>query len=212
MFSKITRQRLDTFLKHHATTGKVLNVGAGKAGGNYLDFFPNQVSVDVDKNRQPDVIGDIRSLPFDEGSFDTIICTEVLEHVPEPEKAVNELYRVLSKNGKLVLTTRFVYPLHDAPHDYYRYTKYSLRRLFKDWTDVSITPESKSFSTIAILLQRICFQSSLRFGKATKFVLFVIASVVVKLDFLIVSEYGDIKKSSPETEIMSTGYYVVAKK
>jgi SAM-dependent methyltransferase len=212
MFSKITRQRLDAFLRQHATTGKVLNVGAGKAGGNYLELFPNQVSVDIDPQRQPDVIGDIRALPFGEGAFDTIICTEVLEHVPEPEKAVNELYRVLSKNGTLVLTTRFVYPLHDAPHDYYRYTKYSLERLFNRWAKVSITPESKSFSTIAILLQRICFQSSLRFGKVTKFILFVTAHIVSKLDFLIVAEYGDIKKSSPESEIMSTGYYVVAKK
>src|ERR1035437_2285963 len=155
MFSKITRQRLDAFLKQHATTEEVLNVGSGKAGGNYLELFPNQITVDIDAKRQPDVVGDIRNLPFKDNSFSVIICTEVLEHVPEPEKAINELYRVLTKSGKLVLTTRFVYPLHDIPHDYYRYTKYGLKRFFHNWSEVIILPESKSFSTIAILLQRI---------------------------------------------------------
>jgi SAM-dependent methyltransferase len=214
MFSKIVRQRLDVFLKFHATADKILNVGAGRdiEGGNYINLFPNQISVDIDENRKPDVIGDIRNLPFADGEFGTVLCTEVLEHVPEPEKAVRELYRVTKKGGKLILTTRFVYPIHDAPHDYYRYTKYNLARLFADWTEVDIIPESKSFSTIAILLQRICFQSRLRFNKPTKLIIFLIAKFLARLDFLIMAEYADIKKSAKESEIMSTGYYVVAKK
>ncbi len=210
MFRKITRDNLDMFLKDYATNAKVLDVGSG--GSSYGRFFPNRLTVDIDPARQPDIVADASSLPFKDGEFEVILCTEVLEHVKNPFEIEKEFYRVLKSGGRLILTTRFVYPIHDSPHDYWRYTKYGLKELFKRWRFVELKDESSNFSAIAILLQRMGFQSTLRFNLLAKFVIFMIAWIINKLNFLTVKEYGDIKKQTIEKNILSTGYYIVVEK
>lgn len=63
-------------------------------------------------------------------SYDTVLCSEVLEHLPRPESALHEFHRVLKSDGKLVLTVPFLSRLHEEPHDYFRYTVHGLRELF----------------------------------------------------------------------------------
>ncbi|MBI2994534.1 MAG: methyltransferase domain-containing protein [Gammaproteobacteria bacterium] len=67
-------------------------------------------------------------LPFDAGSFDTIILSDVLEHVPEPVRLWSEMARILAPGGKLIMNVPFYYCVHETPHDYYRYTEHALRR------------------------------------------------------------------------------------
>lgn len=76
-----------------------------------------------------DVWGSAESLPFAGASFDTILCTEVLEHVREPERVLAECCRVLRPGGWLFLTTPFFNPLHELPWDFYRYTPFALQAL-----------------------------------------------------------------------------------
>src|SRR5262249_32402332 len=71
-------------------------------------------------------------LPFADATFERVLCVEVLEHLHDPALAVAEMRRVLAPGGLLLLTTRFAYPLHDEPHDYFRYTVHGLRHLFRD--------------------------------------------------------------------------------
>lgn len=210
MFKKITRGNLDLFLKKHASDKKVLDVGSG--GSSYGRFFPNRLSVDIDPERKPDIVADAGNLPFDDNEFEMILCTEMLEHVKNPFDVEKEFYRVLRPGGRLILTTRFVYPIHDSPHDYWRYTKYGLRQLFKNWKFVELKEESANFSAVAILLQRIGFQSRLRFNVGVKFVIFMLAWIINKLNFLTVVEFGDIKKQTIESNILTTGYYIVVEK
>ncbi len=209
-FKKITRGNLDSFLSKYASDKKILDIGAG--GSGYHKFFPNRLSVDIDPERKPDVVGDAQKLPFTDSQFEMILCTEVLEHVRNPKAAMDEMFRVLKPGGIVVLTTRFVYPIHDAPHDFWRYTKYALQHLFRNFQILEIVPESKSFTAIAILLQRLAFQGRFRMDKLVKVILFGLAWIIKHFDGLIVREYSDIKKSSIETDIMTTGYYVAAKK
>lgn len=77
---------------------------------------------------RPDVFGDARCLPFLEGSISAIACYEVLEHVPDPESALAEMARVLAPGGVAELTMPFLYPVHDAPYDYQRWTIHGWRR------------------------------------------------------------------------------------
>lgn len=209
---KITRKHLRPFLGKYSTSEKVLEIGGGRVEGNhsYGDIFPNRHTFDIDPQRKPDTVGDAHKLPFDDNSFSFILCTEVFEHLHSPWIVVEEMQRVLKPGGKLILTTRFVYPIHDAPHDYYRYTKYGLQRLFQEWNIIELTPETKTFSTIAALLQRIIFQSDLKGGKLTKAAVYMFTLLFDRLNVLIKSEYGDIKKTSTEEQILTTGYYLAA--
>ena len=76
---------------------------------------------------RPDCYGDGRALPFADNSFDIVIIKDVLEHISEPWLAFKEISRVLKDGGMLLVTVPFLYPLHDAPYDYHRFTIYSLR-------------------------------------------------------------------------------------
>lgn len=69
-----------------------------------------------------------RMLPFEDSEFDTVLLTDVLEHIPEPLHAMTEIARVLRPGGKLILSVPFFYWIHEEPHDYYRYTKFALER------------------------------------------------------------------------------------
>lgn len=68
-------------------------------------------------------------LPFADGSYDHAAAFEVLEHHPEPALALRELARVIRPGGYLYLSWPFIFPLHEEPHDFYRYTHFALTRL-----------------------------------------------------------------------------------
>jgi len=207
---KITRRNLEKFLSKYATNERVLDLGSG--GSSYNTFFPNRIMVDIDSARNPDIVADAHNLPFKDEEFKFILCTEMLEHTKDPKQVERELYRITAPGGTLLLTTRFVYPIHDAPHDYWRFTKYGLKEIFKKWEVVELRGETDSFSTIAALLQRISFQSILKFNKVSKFLLLIMILIFDRLNYFLSFEYGDIKRTYKEKQIMPTGYYIVCKK
>jgi SAM-dependent methyltransferase len=70
-------------------------------------------------------------LPFENEKFDTIILSDVLEHISRPQLLICEMSRILVKNGKIIMNVPFIYNLHEIPHDYYRYTEYGLKFLIE---------------------------------------------------------------------------------
>lgn len=90
---------------------------------------------------QPDIFADASSLPLADNSVDTVVLLAVAEHLRYPQAALSEISRVLRSNGKLLLTMPFLYPVHDAPNDYQRYTIYGLRR---EISEAGLVPESLS--------------------------------------------------------------------
>ena len=103
---KLTRISMDKFLATQATDARVLEIGV-PGGAGYGHFFPNHTTLDIDPARKPDLVGDIYHLPFPDGSFPVVVMIEVLEHLQEPARALEEVARVLKPGGKLILTTRF---------------------------------------------------------------------------------------------------------
>lgn len=76
-----------------------------------------------------DVIGDLAVLPFADATFDVVLCLEVLEHVREPQRVLEELHRTLRAGGRLYFSVPMSWHQHQKPYDYYRYTSFGLRYL-----------------------------------------------------------------------------------
>jgi SAM-dependent methyltransferase len=79
-------------------------------------------------NAQPDVFADASLLPLPDATFDTVVLLEVMEHLQRPRQALHEAARVVRPQGKVLLSMPFLYPIHDAPHDYQRLTLHGLIR------------------------------------------------------------------------------------
>jgi SAM-dependent methyltransferase len=112
--------------------GKVLDIGAGRLAYKkmLLQYCDEYKSVDFRKtNDKLDYVADAQDMKkvIKDNQFDTVFCSQVLEHVPEPQKAINEMYRVLKKGGHAILSVPFLGYLHNEPHDFFRYTKHSLK-------------------------------------------------------------------------------------
>ena len=121
------------------TKGKLLDLGCGEVPlyQAYKDQITDSICVDwrntQHQNPHLDFECDLSEpLPFRNGEFDTIILSDVLEHLPQPEKLWKEISRILAKGGRLIMNVPFYYWLHEQPHDYYRYTEYALRRFVRD--------------------------------------------------------------------------------
>lgn len=102
----------------------------------------------------PDLTWDGRSIPLADASIDTAMATEVLEHCPDPEGVISEIFRVLKPNGTFFFTVPFVWPLHEVPHDYFRYTPYGLESLLKraGFSNVEVSPLGGWDATLAQVL------------------------------------------------------------
>ena len=129
----------DINLRKHAK-GKLLDLGCGNVPlyAAYKDYVTENICVDwgntLHKNEHLDYELDlISTLPFNDGEFDTIILSDVLEHVPVPEQLWKEMARILSCNGKIIMNVPFYYWIHEHPHDYYRYTEFALRRFVETY-------------------------------------------------------------------------------
>ncbi len=114
----------------HYARGRLLDLGCGDQP--YRSVFKHvdrYIGLDTPSNGKVHVYGDGMKLPFRNGVFDTVLCNEVLEHVPEPAQLMAEVARVLRPGGILLLTAPQTWGLHLEPRDFYRYTKYGLRYL-----------------------------------------------------------------------------------
>jgi SAM-dependent methyltransferase len=114
--------------------GRLLDLGCGKVPlyAAYAPLVSEVTCVDWVPGEYIDLTCDLsQPLPFASARFDTIILSDVLEHVPEPELLWREMTRVLAPQGKVVMNVPFYYSVHAHPHDYYRYTNFALERFAK---------------------------------------------------------------------------------
>lgn len=134
--------------------GRLLDLGAGSKpyAPLYESYFPDCTSVDVPHSphdtQSVDVMAWAHDLPFGDESFDVVLCTEVLEHCPDPPAVMREVSRVLRPGGRAFVTTPFMIPLHEMPYDYYRYTPSALEALAEQagLTALSIKPRGSYVS------------------------------------------------------------------
>ncbi|HCV98496.1 MAG TPA: hypothetical protein DGJ56_04280, partial [Verrucomicrobiales bacterium] len=129
-------------LRHRVKPGLILDVGCGMkpyesllntSGSKYYGTdYPITMEGSYGDSTRADFFSDSMVLPFREGTFDTVISTQMLEHVRKPEVVVYEMSRVLKPDGILILSAPMTWPLHEEPYDFYRYTLHGLRHLLEE--------------------------------------------------------------------------------
>lgn len=191
---------------------KVLDLGCGT--NKYKKYFIQKnkfIGIDVKTSgreinqKTPDVFYDGKKLPFNDGNFDLIICTEVLEHVENFELVVSEIFRSLKRNGSAVITMPFITAEHEIPYDFRRFTSYGIKKEFENMGFVVKKFEKILFGHAAI--RQLLYGEMKRYeetGKVnffTKFFLrsifrfaFRILGIFYKLDRVYFDNYIEIEK------------------
>jgi len=141
-------------LPQHA---RLLDAGAGE--GNYKHYFSAQRYCGLDLGIGDsqwnygalDVVGDLSGMPFRDGTFEACLNVVTLEHVKDPALVIREIARTLAPGGRFLLIVPFEWEEHQQPHDYYRFTRYSLAYLLDSagFSEVSIVPVGGFFRMLS---------------------------------------------------------------
>lgn len=114
--------------------GRLLDLGAGHA--KYKGILSEQAdqyfAVDIAPGPNIDLVADIHNTGLPDASFDAIVCTQVIEHVKNPFRVLEEIKRLLRPGGVCFISAPFMYPYHPDPEDYFRFSTEGLRSFFND--------------------------------------------------------------------------------
>jgi SAM-dependent methyltransferase len=137
------RVHMQQFFAKRESVGKVLDVGA-----QYCPYFPlfkdkceSYTSLDIVDTPIVDIVSNAEAMDVEDNSFDLVLCTQVLEHVQNPARVVNECYRVLKPGGTLIATVPCIFPQHGYPADNWRFMPDGFRYLLRAFSQVEILGE-----------------------------------------------------------------------
>lgn len=174
----------------------VLDIGSRNRRYDHLLRQP-PTAIDIVENKEAGILyGDVMALSFPDGSFQSVVCFEVLEYVSEPQKAIDEMYRVLKKDGTVVLSVPFMFRVHE---DKLRYTAPYLRALFARFDIVSFDVVGGSYTVALTIL----------WGKIKK-ISFAPARYLLTTLFLPLLVF--LRTPGRPSEQYASGYIIVAKK
>lgn len=160
---KISRRELHRsiagFISEVPSGSKILNIGSGgtimkEIEKNLKSDSITVQSTDIDPDRNPDFVDDITDTKLEPESFDYIVCAEVIEHVTLPQAAADNLLRILKPGGRCLVSTPFIFPTHDAPYDFFRYTEFGLRLLFSKFEIIELKAKTTWWETLLLLAWR----------------------------------------------------------
>tara|TARA_B110000037_G_C16983017_1_gene449817 strand:+ start:74 stop:736 length:663 start_codon:yes stop_codon:yes gene_type:complete len=186
---------------------KLLNIGSGGDIENLItNNFEDIFSVDIDPKRNPNQVIDVCEDHFSQNlkyKPNLVCCFEVLEHTTNPQKAVNNIYSILDKGDFCLVSVPFNFHIHDEPNDFYRFTFYGLKMLFKNFSEVKIIKKNGWLESI--------FVNIIRLEKEKNILSKNIGRLFILLYFLLMPIIIIIQKIIP-SEKLTTGYFVEAKK
>lgn len=208
----IVAEFYDINLKKYAK-GNLLDLGCGKVPfyEAYKDLVEDNICVDWEntahKNDFIDFYADLNTeLPIDSEIHNTIILSDVLEHIINPKLLMNEIGRIMAKDGILLLNVPFFYWIHEEPHDYHRYTKYSLMAMAKD-AGFEIIDVQEIGGVPEIITDILA-----KFYLKTPIIGRVFCSIIQKLTYLFIkTNYGK-RVSKNSAGKFPYGYFLIAKK
>lgn len=215
------RQRADLLRRvGKIASGRVLDIGCSDQEVKpYLGEKTSYIGLDYYRTATqwygslPQVFGDAHALPFPGGCLDCILLLDVLEHLPEPDRCMAEIRRVLKPEGLLIIQVPFLYPIHDKPLDFQRWTIYGLHRLLRDH-DFVLGEHAATGNPVetAALLSNIAMSKIVLKSIERRHPMAIMALFLPLLVVLINAAAWLISRASPEDEMMPFSYLMVCKK
>jgi SAM-dependent methyltransferase len=200
---RISRRSLARFCHAQASDERTLVIHSTDV--DHRRLFPNSFVVDRAGGQPADLVTGAFFQELEQlsdASFRLILCTGVLEHLPEPAALVAQLHRILQPGGRLILSASAVFPFHGAPDNYFHFTPGGLRHLFRDWAGFErLAGSSGPFETIAVLLQRIRLQCDL--VPPLGLLLELLARAIPLLDRLVLRQYANHYRRDAQSAIDS---------
>jgi SAM-dependent methyltransferase len=164
----ITRYYVDEFYFSHVPSlkfgSRVLDLGGNKIhkrGRFDIEKYPLRITyANLVTAKRPDIQCDAACIPTRAGLFDAVICSELLEHVPEPSRVLRDVFRVIKPGGCLLVTVPFLFRIHGDPHDYSRFTDTYWLALLKKigYSNLSIERQGSFYTVIVDFLKQYAVQ------------------------------------------------------
>jgi len=197
------KEQLKKELKKDKKT--ILNIGSGGEVAEIIKKFNfNLIQIDIDIKRNPDFVLSIENMnKIKDNSIDIICCMEVLEHVENPWKGIEECHRVLKKGARFIGSTPFIFPIHDEPYDFYRYTKFGIKKIFHKFNSLKIKERNSYFESVNVLVLRSYFNKQ-KYEKII-FLILIPLFLVSLIPMFILSHLFKLKNAT-------TGYFFTCKK
>jgi SAM-dependent methyltransferase len=190
-------KEIKRFAKTTSRNTRVLDVGCGIKPYRNLFITNDYVGIDIqggghaDEAKAVDTFYDGVNIPFQEDSFDSIICTQVLEHSSDPEMLVKEMSRVIRPGGRIFISMPFIYPEHEAPFDFRRFTKFEHKKILEknNFININIIKTTGFFGTfgqlfVIFLFEGIGFRASILKILLSIFVFAPIQTIALLLDMI----------------------------
>jgi len=183
LMADLIAQAYEAAIPNHVS-GRLLDLGCGKAPlyESYREYVSDVQCIDWSNSphgvEYTDQVCDLsETIPYSDGRFETIILSDVLEHLPEPIKCWHEMHRLLSPGGKALINVPFYYQIHEAPHDFYRYTEFALRRFAQEsgFDVIELSPFGGALDVLADLSAKLLVE--VRLSLAARLVQYLARSI-----------------------------------
>jgi SAM-dependent methyltransferase len=212
LYADLTASQYNTYIPLHVK-GHLVDLGCGNVPLHeaYKNLITKSTCVDwpnsTHENKYVDVPCDLNQpLPFGDSTFDTIIISDVLEHIAQPDLLWSEMARILKPFGKILVSVPFLYRIHEAPYDYYRYTEFALRN-FVDKNRLKIV-ELKTLGGLPEVLTDMIAKNVVR----VPLIGTLSAKILQKLCTLFLKTSSGKKVSEKTGKIFPLGYFIVVQK
>lgn len=203
----IRRHFVDEFHFRQAPTinagSLVLDLGGNRIGKRGLfDIGRYSFTVlyaNVSTEKKPDVKADASLLPFRDEKFDAVICSEILEHVPDPKLVLGEVFRILRPNGAVLICVPFLVQIHGDPADYGRYTDYYWKDTLAStgFSSIKVERQGGYWCVFVEMLRYLAYKRTINWGKNRSWLIGPLCSSVGLLKTIAVnrdskaSQFGD---------------------
>ena len=195
--------------------GDVLDIGCGnKPYESLFSGIDSYTGCDIAQSSEEkvEVLCPSTAIPLPDASFNTVFSTQVLEHVEDHGKMLDEAFRLLKPGGAIILSAPMMWPHHEVPYDFFRFTRYGLEFLFHKagFSDIEILQNGGKWATIGQLRQTVWGQTVRKDKRLFRRILLLFYKYGLK--YLINLQYSLLERLEPDDDFITLNFVVTARK